>query len=137
MPIRYRIDHEQRVVVAAGFGTFTDEDVFGYQREVWSRRDVAGYQELVDMTHVEHILLPSTERIKKLAQLAASMDDPGLKSKFAIVAPARLSFGLGRMFQIHRESDERSQKQVGVFHTLEQALTFLGLHPPITLPGPD
>jgi hypothetical protein len=135
MPIRYRIDHEQRVVLAAGFGEFTDEDVFGYQKEVWSRGDVAGYHELVDMTQVKHIVLPSPDRIKQLASLAASMDDPQKKSKFAIVAPAHLSFGLGRMFQMHRESDERSRKEVGVFRTLEEALGFLQITSPVTLPG--
>lgn len=34
MPIN-RIDHDARVVVAAGRGVLTDADVFDYQREVW------------------------------------------------------------------------------------------------------
>ena len=41
MPISYRVDHEARVVVAAGHGVLTDADVCGYQREAWSRPDVA------------------------------------------------------------------------------------------------
>jgi len=34
-------------------GVLSDADVFGYQKEVWSRPDVAGYNELVDVSAVE------------------------------------------------------------------------------------
>ena len=57
MPIVHRIDHERRLVVAEGRGIVTDQDVFGYQRDVWSRPEVAGYDELVDMSEVEDIAL--------------------------------------------------------------------------------
>lgn len=136
MPIHYRIDHGRRLVVAAGYGEFGGEEVFDYQRDVWSRPEVAGYNELVDMTHVSNILAPTPERIRELATLAAEMDLPGHASKFAIVAPTHLSFGLGRMFQTRRELDERSTKQVAVFKTIEEALEFLGVPGPVELPGP-
>lgn len=137
MPIRYHIDHPRRLVVASGFGKFTDEDAFGYQQEVWSLSGVAGYNELVDMSAVTHIELPSPDRIKDLAALAAHMDDPAKPSRFAIVAPAHLSFGLGRMFQAHRQFAPGSTKEVGVFRTLAEALEFLGVEPPLTLPEPE
>ena len=35
MPIDYGIDGERGLVVCAPSGTLTDEDIFGYQREVW------------------------------------------------------------------------------------------------------
>jgi hypothetical protein len=54
MPIVYRIDHEARVVLAAGHGVFTTEDAFGYQKKVWSRQDVQGYDELIDAVMAEH-----------------------------------------------------------------------------------
>ena len=63
MPIEYRIDHDRKLVVAKGRGTVTDPDVFGYQREVWSRDDVAGYDELIDMSEVEHIAVQSVNRV--------------------------------------------------------------------------
>jgi hypothetical protein len=71
IPIEYRIDHERQLVLARGCGTLTDEDVFGYQREVWSRADVVGYKELIDMSDVDHIALPSANRVRDLAQLSA------------------------------------------------------------------
>lgn len=127
MPIVYTIVHERRLVVARGRGEFTDADVFGYQQEVWSRADVAGYHELVDMTEVVAIALPSTERMRELAALSAGMDPPHDSAKMAIVAPQDFAFGLGRMYEAYRGFEPASKKEVGVFRTLREALEFLGL----------
>ena len=127
MPIEYWIDHERRLVMAKGHGTLTHEDVLGYQRDVWSNPALAGYDELMDMSHVEHIALSSTERVRELARLSARMDDRSSASRFAIVAPTDLAFGLGRMYETYRNLDDRSTKQVGVFRSLDAALAFLGV----------
>ena len=126
MPIEYQIDHSHRVVFAKGVGALTGEDLFAYQREVWSRPDVAGYNELADMSEVQDIVQPTSERIRKLADLSASMDI-STPSKFAIVAPPALPFGLGRMYEMYRELNEHSTKEVRVFRTREEALEWLGL----------
>ena len=52
MPIRYRINRRRKLMVAGPFGTLTGKDLFAYQREVWSRADVAGFSEIVDLTRV-------------------------------------------------------------------------------------
>jgi hypothetical protein len=127
MPIEYRIVHERRLVVTKAHGTLTDQDVFGYQRDLWSRADVAGYDELVDMTQVEHMALPSTERVRELARLSAEMDVHSTPSKFAIVAPTEFAFGLGRLYEILRSLDDRSTKKVSVFRSRDEALAFLGV----------
>lgn len=127
IPIEYRIDHERQLVLARGCGTLTDEDVFGYQREVWSRADVVGYKELIDMSDVDHIALPSANRVRDLAQLSAGMDRASASSMLAIVARSDLAFGLGRMYQTYRELQVKSTKQVGVFRSLDDALAFLGV----------
>ena len=125
MPIEYQIVHERRLVMAQGRGTFTSQDVFRYQRDVWSLPEVAGYDELMDMTQVEDIDLPSTERVRELARLSAEMDARSTTSRFAIVAPSEFSFGLGRLYEIFRSLDARSTKNVGVFRSLDEALAFL------------
>jgi hypothetical protein len=134
MPITFRIDHERRIVIARGYGTFTDDDVFSYQRAAWSGRDVVGYDELVDMTHVSEIELPSVQRVQDLASVAANMDLAYAPSRFAIVAPGDLAFGLGRMFQTYRECEKRSTKDVKVFRNLEEALAFLKIKEAPPLP---
>ena len=134
MPITYRVDHEAKVVICLGHGIFSDDDVFGYQREVWSRADVVGYNELVDMTRVERIALPHADRVKDLASLASQMDHPNTQTRMAVVAPGNLAYGLGRMFQAYRELDRRSTKEVGIFRTMEEALVFLQIEKPLEMP---
>ena len=138
MPIIYRVDHDARIVIAAGEGVLTDAEVFDYQRDVWSRPDVIGYDELIDMRQVTEIELPSAGRVRALAELAAKMDDKASRSRFAIVASDDIAFGLGRMFQSHREIvrefDGRGTKEVGVFRTMEEALVFLHVDHPVVVP---
>ena len=133
MPIDVHVDHARRLVVARATGVLTDGDVFGYQRETWSRADVAGYDELVDMMGVKRIELPSAARARDLASVASGMDRPGRPSRFAIVAPQDEAFGLGRMYQAFREMDPTSAKEVAVFRTTEEALALLGAKGPLGL----
>jgi len=127
MPIEFTIDHARRLVTATGSGTLTGEDVFGYQRDVWSRPDVQGYNELMDMREVELIDLRSIDNMRALAELSASMDAPAQSSKFAIVATSDEAYGLGRMYETYRRLEGKSTKQVGVFRTLNEAYAFLGV----------
>lgn len=127
MPIDYTIDHARRLVIATGRGMLTSDDIFDYQEEVWSRPEVSGYDELMDMTDVERIDLRSVDRIKRLAELSASMDPAAVQSRFAIVAPGDYAFGLGRMYASYRRLEGRSTKQVGVFRAMAEARAFLGL----------
>ncbi len=131
MPIEHRIDHARRLVVATGRGVVTHGDIMGYQQGVWSRPDVAGYDELVDMTHVEDIALERVDRMREVADLSASMDAGASASKFAIVAPEELAFALGRMYAALRGMDKRSTKRVEVFRTMGEALAFLGVEGPL------
>ncbi len=125
MPIESTIDHERRLVTARGRGTLTHEDVFVYQREVWSRADVAGYDELVDLSDIDRIDSPSTAEVRNLATLSASMDPRGSRSKLAIVARDDFAFALGRMYETYRGLDPRSTKEARVFRTVTEALAYL------------
>jgi|SRR5581483_2196298 len=127
MPIDHHIDHEKRLVVARGCGTVTAQELLDYQRTVWSRPEVTGYHELADMTAVEKFDSPSPSGVWALASVSSAMDPPAGGGKFAIVAPQAIAFGLGRMYQAYRNIESRGGKEVGVFHTLGEALAFLGL----------
>jgi hypothetical protein len=131
MPIDYGIDRERRLVVAAPFGVMTDADTFGYHRDVWSLPEVAGFDELIDMSAVESIALPSAKRVEDLARLSAQMDweSGSHPQRMAIYAPSDISYGLGRMYQAYRAMRSDGSRRVGVFRTLEEALAFLGLEP--------
>jgi hypothetical protein len=137
MPLVFRIDHEARVVVVAAYGTLTDDEVFGYERQMSERTDIAGYHELIDTSNVGHIAVPSADRVDDLAKEAAGKDAAHGPAKLAIVAPRDLAFGLGRMFKARREMDPRSTKDVGVFRTMADALKFLEVDHPLALPTLD
>ena len=125
MPISYTVDHEHRLVHVKGAGVFTDDDVFGYQREIMERQDVLGYDELVDMTNVLRIELPSFERVKDLAKLSAEMDPKHPPGRFAIVAPGDVPFMLGRLFKGIRALLPGATRELGIFRTHEEAEEWL------------
>ena len=127
MPLDYRIDPERRLVFTRGSGTLEDHEIFDYQYKVWSKPEVAGFDELVDMSSVTQIMLPSIERVRELAELAARMGRDSPRSRMAIVAPDDLAFGLGRMFGTHRDNAAPGVKPVNVFRTMPEALAWLGI----------
>jgi hypothetical protein len=90
MPIEYRIDHVRRLVSARAIGNLTAEDLFRYQRKVWSLPGVKGYDELIDMIGVEEIVSPTHEKTVELAALSANMDDRDIATKFANALPTPL-----------------------------------------------
>jgi hypothetical protein len=125
MPITYTVDHKRRLVRVKGEGVFSDDDVFGYQREIMARTDVLGYDELVDMTDVIHIDLPSFQRVKDLASLSAEMDPRHPPGRFAIIAPGDVAYMLGRLFKGVRALLPGATRELGVFRTEEQAEAWL------------
>jgi hypothetical protein len=78
--------------------------------------------------------VPSGDRVRELAALAARRDDTGSKTLLAVVASADVAFGLGRMFQSYRQLDRQSNKEVGIFRTMAEALAFLQIDHPVVIP---
>lgn len=124
MPLRYQIDDEHRVVITTGHGVVNDTEVFEYKQSVWSLPRVAGYDELIDMTGVQRVEVPSTERLRELARLSAAMDVP-IPSRLAIVAADAVTHGIAQMYELFRRLDRRSTKTLSVFRTVEEALLWL------------
>ena len=137
MPIVYRIDRDARVVIAAWRGVMIETDVFAYQREVWSRPDVLGFDELVDMTDVTEIVMPSADKVRELVDLAAQKDVPAIRSRVAIVATTNHAYGLARMYQTYRELDPRTNRDIEVFRTVDEARAYLQIDGPLSLPTFD
>ena len=125
MPITYTVDHERRRIHTRGVGVFTDDDVFGYQREIMARDDILGYDEIVDMTNVIRIELPSFERVRDLAKLQAEVDPRHPPGRFAIVAPGDVPYMLGRLYKGIRAVIPGATREVGVFRTHEEAEAWL------------
>jgi len=124
MPIRYQIDDVNRMVLTTGHGELTDQEVFEYKMSVWALPRVAGYDELFDVRDVKRLDVPTPDRLKELARLAASMDVK-VPSKLAIVANDHVTTEIARVYKEMRKLDRRSTKKVSVFMTVEQAAQWL------------
>jgi hypothetical protein len=125
MPLEYRIDHERRTVFATATKRLSDDDIFAYQRKVWAGGEFMGYDEVVDLSPAEDLVLSSEDRIRELAELATSMEAHGAPSKVAIVAPRDLAYGFARMFETYRTMGPGVQKRVSVFRSLPEAMEWL------------
>jgi hypothetical protein len=125
MPVEYQIDHDQRLVKARAFGVVTVQDFIAYQREVWSRKDVIGYDELLDASQVQKALDMTGAKLQDIAMLASSMDVTKAITKFAIVVSKDFSYGLGRMYETYRGLQKGNTKQVAVFRSVKDALAWI------------
>ena len=125
MPIDYQIDAERRIVFATPKGTMTTEDLLQFIEEVWSRPDLRGFDELVDMSAVERVEYGSAWKVREIAGQAAQNDIPGVPTKFAIVAESDHHFKLGEMYRAFRDANPKSMREVRVFRGREEALRWL------------
>ena|SRR5450631_2469361 len=124
MAIEYGIDTERRLLLMKGCGTLTAEDILGYLRDALSRPEVAGCNELLELSEVQDIVLSTMGKMQLFAQLAKSMGSASA-SKLAIVAKNDVASGLGRMFDMYRNLQGESAKEVGIFASMADALSFL------------
>jgi len=137
MPILTRVDHARRLVITKASGVLHDQEMTRYLRTIWSRPEVAGFDELVDITGVEQIALPSLGRARELASLSFSMDrpaspdEPERLSRFAIVAPAAIAVAIDSMYRTLRAMQPKKTREVAVFKTMAEAQVFLGVEGPI------
>ena len=132
MPITYEIDHDRKLVRARIAGTFSRDDALQYQKHVWSLPEVRGYNQLIDASEMGHVDIPfpSADAMRELSSLAASMDDPTVKTRFAIVATSAFAYGLARMYATYRALDARSTRSVSVFRSVEDAMVWLEAEEP-------
>ena len=125
MPIAVQVDHEKRRIVAQASGALGVRDLFSYQAGIASRPELAGYDEIFDATLVNDIRDVHADGLKELAHLAASSDSASHPSKFVIVAPQDVYYGLGRMYESLRECAPHSARELATFRTRGEAERWL------------
>ncbi len=63
MAIEYCVDRDKKLLVMNGSGVLTADDVLGYLKDVLSRNDLAGYDELLDLSRVDEIVLSTIGKL--------------------------------------------------------------------------
>jgi hypothetical protein len=125
MPIQRDINHNEKLVCSVLREKVSDAEIFAYQNETWSREDVVGYDELIEIDPLAELEFVSSDRLTELAVTAATSDTSPHPTKLAIVASTDLHFGLARMYQAKRENIARGMIAVRVFRDRLDALRWL------------
>jgi hypothetical protein len=120
LPITYKIDPEQRLVVTRIWGPATEAEVAEHNRSL--RTDPQfnpHYRQLADLSGVTEFLV-STKVIQETAH--DQYFAPGVRRAF--VAPDDAGFGMARMFALHAEGLGQT---IHVFRDRASAEAWLGL----------
>ena len=124
MPIRYDIDHQNRLVLTVASGVLTDSELLEHKRKLSRDQEFeAGMAELSDVRGVDQLdVTPEGVRtfVAQDAKDAARFRD----YKLAIVASEDLVFGMARMYQTLTANNNSN---VAVLRSIAQARAWLGL----------
>jgi hypothetical protein len=120
VPASYAIDAKQKLVTSRLWGAVTEDEVYDHNRRL--RTDPAfdpGYRQLVDMTGITKVVVP-TEMINK-----TSIDQFFNRgTPRAFVASSDATFGMARMFALQAEGTGQT---IEVFREMAKAEAWLGL----------
>jgi hypothetical protein len=120
MPITYRVDAGEALVLTTATGTLTDQDILAHKKALLEDPSVVpGMAELSDVRAMTDLsVTPDGVR------MFTSFDRANAPAtdRLAIVASQDFTFGTARMYQMGGAEDN-----VGVFRTVEEARDWLGL----------
>ena len=126
MLVSHRIDHDSKVIIT----TFAPEDVTlkiflekfnNYQDELKYLPDFQEYNELVDFRPITSINITDSE-LKQLSNLASKQDTRVIVTKLALLVDSKPAFTLAKVYEVIRNLNPASKKQVKVFQEFEEAL---------------
>jgi len=115
----FSIDRDAGVRVAAFCGVVTDADLMeAYESLLGDPHYDPTLHDLLDMSGVERLEI-SADAIRELIKRYARVDELGIRTKLAIVAPSDVAFGVGRMYEMLRGDDV--PEEIRVFRESSQA----------------
>ena len=128
MPANHHIDNKAKLIITTWEGVAIDSDFIEalkkYQKDIQSKPDYLGYNELVNFNKVLSIKL-TVEGLKNIGQLASRTDQNRVNTKLALVASSDLAYGLARMYEAYRSFAQNTNKELRVFKEESEALEWL------------
>jgi ATP phosphoribosyltransferase regulatory subunit HisZ len=119
MPAFYKIDMERRLVMSTATGVLTLADALAHQEELSKDPEFdPSFSQLMDATQITEVALEG-EDVRKLAQRTIFSPE----SRRAILVKSDLAYGLGRMFEILRET--RGEHGIRIFRNPDEALDWV------------
>ena len=92
-----------------------------YQDELKYLPDFQKYNELVDFRPITSINITASE-LKQLSNLASKQDTREIVTKLALLVDSKPAFTLAKVYEVIRNLNPASKKQVKVFQEFEEAL---------------
>jgi hypothetical protein len=124
MPITYRIDTDQGLILTAATGVLTDEELLKHKRALAADPDFSpGMRQLSDVRGVERLEV-TPEGVRLMVALDRDQADQLGDWRLAIVTTADFVFGTARMYQ---SMTDEEQNRVQVFRDMAEARSWLGL----------
>ena len=121
--IEFAFDPARRLRTARFHGVVRDDDLAGaYQALVASPDYDAGADDLVDLRGVTHLGVTS-EGLRGIMELFAPIDDLGIATRLAIVAPNDAVYGVSRMYEMLR--GDGVPEEISVFRDVDEAMRWL------------
>ena len=120
MPASYRIDKSLGMVFTKGEGVLTGQDILTHELRLREDPDFdPSYNQLIDLRGVIEFAASAAE-MRAISAYHRSTE----KSRRAMVAEKRSSFGMMRMYEMLREAEP---DQIKVFRDMAEARRWLGL----------
>lgn len=124
MPITYRIDPDQGLILTTATGVLTDDELLDHKRALAADPDFSpGMRQLSDVRGVERLDV-TPQGVRLMVALDRHQADQLGAWKLAIVTTADFVFGTARMYQTMTDEE---LKHVQVFRDMAEARSWLGL----------
>ena len=125
MPAFYKIDKEHKLVMSAGSGVFTREDLLGNQERLLKDPEFdPTFSQMSDFTQITEVDVTPED-----VRLAARNSIFSPQSRRALLVKDDLQFDLARMFEIHHELN--GEKGIRVFRNIDEALDWVFAKDPV------
>jgi hypothetical protein len=119
MPATYEIDKQRRLVITTGSDQLTLADALAHQERLLKDPDFdPSFSQIIDLTRAT-LSGVGAEDIRKVAERNIFSSE----SHRAIVVSSTLVYGLGRMFEMLRET--AGEKGIRVFWDLDEAVEWI------------
>jgi hypothetical protein len=123
--ITFTISLESRIRTAVYRGIVNDEQLLNAYAELIAAPDFdPALDDIVDLREANRLDI-SMEGFLKLVNLLSQLDRLGFQTKVAIVASTEMAYGMGRMYELMRSTDENSSEEIRVFRDYDEALRWL------------
>jgi hypothetical protein len=119
MPAFYKIDKERKLVLSTASGALTKEDILGHQERLVKDPDFdPHFSQLADFTHITQVGITPEDVLLFARRNIFSSD-----SRRAMVVKDDATFGLAKMFEMHREL--AGEIRIRVSRNIDEALDWI------------